>query len=223
MTWSNGNDLDNYTDLCTIKYNNNGGSNYSYTVSDPRSAQDGNWSSASTWLFGSVPGSSDVVIIITTHDVAVDGSFTTNDLTINNGASVSINPDKALTVNGTLTNNAGNSGLVIKSDASGTGSLIENNGVAATCERYLTEDEWHYISSPVIDPLAGVFMGMYLKYWDEPAGIWTYITNPNQVLDTEMKGYALWTYNNATATYTGTLNTGAKTINVTSQGSRSDL
>ena len=32
LTWASGNDLDNYPDLMTIKYNNNNGSNYSYEV-----------------------------------------------------------------------------------------------------------------------------------------------------------------------------------------------
>lgn len=79
----------------------------------------------------------------------------------------------ALTVSGSITNSAGASGLVIKSDASGTGSLKTSSSPAATVERYLTnysiqaDDKYHFISSPVVSqaiqpdfvastPLAGV-------------------------------------------------------------------
>ncbi|MCX6224282.1 MAG: T9SS type A sorting domain-containing protein, partial [Bacteroidia bacterium] len=73
-------------------------------------------------------------------------------LTINNGASLTIDAAGALTVDGTLTNNAGVAGLVIKSISSGTGSLINSStGVSATVERYMTggTTPWHLISSPV--------------------------------------------------------------------------
>jgi autotransporter-associated beta strand protein len=73
-----------------------------------------------------------------------------NALTINPGGIVEINAGKSLTVNGTLTNSATSSGLVIKSDATGTGSLIEHSGVAATVQRYIMNDfKWHFLSSPV--------------------------------------------------------------------------
>jgi hypothetical protein len=61
-----------------------------------------------------------------------------------------------LTVTGTLANAAGNAGLVIKSTATGTGSLIHSTaGVNATVERYLVgynavdDQMFHFISSPV--------------------------------------------------------------------------
>jgi len=138
-----------------------------------------------------------------------------NTLTINSDKKLTIPALQFLTVNGTLTNSAGTGGLVIESDVTGTGSLIENNGVSATVERYFTDDRWHYISAPVDNPLAGVFMGMYLKYWSEPTSVWTYIIDPNYVLSTDMAGYALWTYNVGTATFTGNLNTGSKSLSVT--------
>jgi len=177
------------------------------------SAMDGDWSSSSTWEGGSVPSSASNVAIL--HNVYISTNETAATLIIYSGISLSINPTKSLTVSGTFTNNAGISGLVIESDATGTGSLIEYNGVSATVERYLTDDRWHYVSAPVDNPTAGVFMGMYLKYWDEPTSVWTYITNPDYILATDMMGYALWTYNTATATFTGNLNTGSKSLNVT--------
>jgi hypothetical protein len=81
------------------------------------------------------------------------------DLKIHPGGRLLVNPAGNLTVTGTLTNDAGNNGLVLKSDATGTGSLIENTAnVPATVERYIDavsdwlnapSDGWHLISSPV--------------------------------------------------------------------------
>ncbi|MCX6278713.1 MAG: hypothetical protein NT004_11515, partial [Bacteroidetes bacterium] len=56
---------------------------------------------------------------------------------------------------GVLTNSVGIAGLVIKSDATGTGSLITSSTPTATVERYLTnyasgtDKKYHFISSPV--------------------------------------------------------------------------
>ena len=73
------------------------------------------------------------------------------DLLINSGDIFNIGAGKQLTVSGTLTNSSGNNGLVIKSDANGTGSLISNSlAVPAKVERYIINDfKWHFLSSPV--------------------------------------------------------------------------
>ena len=61
-----------------------------------------------------------------------------NNLIIEEDATFVLSKGTTVSVNGTLTNAAGPSGLVIKSDATGTGSLIHNNiGVQATIERHI--------------------------------------------------------------------------------------
>ncbi len=75
-----------------------------------------------------------------------------NNLTINASDVFTINPGKNVTVTGTLTNTAGATGLIIKSDATGTGSLIHNTAnIPATVERFLTGDYWHYIFAPLTE------------------------------------------------------------------------
>ena len=128
-----------------------------------RSASTGNWNTAATWEYNStgstwvaapqVPGSGNSVTIKATHAVAVDADAATcTGLTIESTASLTINSSKALTVSGTLTNSAGNSGLVVKSG----GSLIQNSAVSATVERDIAawnnptiDHGWHFLSSPV--------------------------------------------------------------------------
>jgi hypothetical protein len=181
---------------------------------------DNNWDNPGNWNHG-VPT---VVLNAVIPDVSgmkapfpvINGPATCLGLYMATGSSLQIGTSGALTVNGTFTNNGS---LTIKSDATGTGSLIENNGVTASVERYLSQDKWHYVSSPVDDPTANVFYGIYMMEWDEPSGQWSYITDPNYVLSTDMEGFAVWSSGsltgNTTVTFNGALNTGAKIINVT--------
>jgi len=89
-----------------------------------------------------------------------------------------------MTVEGTLTNSAGNPGLVIKSTATEQGSLIHSTAdVDATVERQITQysagdDGWHLLSSPVnnfvigssdFEPTAG---DDDLYSWDESTNYW---------------------------------------------------
>ena len=146
-----------------------------------------------------------------------------NNLIINSGTSLTIDAGKALTVNGTLTNSAGTSGLVIKSDASGTGSLIESNGVNATIERYIANpDQFHMLSSPVtsqtISSIVSVADSFYV--WSEPLGAWiehldtiNFIAANNGVLNfIQGKAYAVSYATIVTKNFTGSVNQG--TINI---------
>ena len=65
---------------------------------------------------------------------------------------VIFNAGNEYTIGGSLSNNgtAGSNGVIIKSDASGTASLLQTNGaVEATCERYLDANKWHMLSVPL--------------------------------------------------------------------------
>jgi len=111
-----------------------------------------NWYNTANWS-GKVPTSTKDVIIpaAVTNKPVISASAVCNDLTINPSATLEIAPTGSLIVNGTLTNNAGIAGLVIKSDKTATGSIIENSGAEATVERYIANNwNWHLISSPIV-------------------------------------------------------------------------
>jgi len=100
------------------------------------------------------------------------GLLTANNLTVESGSKFNIAPAKNVTVSNILANNAGSSGLIIKSDASGTGSLIQTTGsVAATCERYLTGGVWNFIFSPLNNVNGNILTGSseYLYSYTESA------------------------------------------------------
>jgi hypothetical protein len=191
------------------------------------------WSVAGNWDLNSIPLASSNVIIPSAPanqphiTQAVASPATCNSLTIQSGAVVTIDPGKALTVNGTLTNNAGNSGLVISSDGNGTGSLIQgSSAVGATVQRYLTgsvnlnDNIYHFISIPVYkaNPTTNLFLGSYLYKLDptqtEPTnnnyyGKWINLGSATTTPISCLSGYMIY-YPGASNTYTftGNLNTG---------------
>ncbi len=129
------------------------------------------------------------------------------DLTIESGASLDIYG--SLTVEGTFTNDGT---LNILSDEFGTGSLIEHDGVSANVDRYFTGDptgtqDWHLVSPPISNALAGVFTGMYLQSFDHTTYEYTGITNELSSLNVA-EGYGLYSTLSVdnTVTFSGALN-----------------
>jgi len=184
----------------------------------------GNWSEGNAvgntnWSNGS-PGSSVDVIIDGTCTVDLDGGTPAkcDDLTINAAKVLTIAANKALTVNGTLSNNAGTSGLVLKSDATGASSLVHNTAsISAKVESYFADlNQWYLISPPISNATAAVFNLQYLDYWSEPDSAWVDITVETTALNVA-QGYSVKKTNDNsdgnTATYSGTLNNG----NISSQ------
>lgn len=103
-------------DLYTINLNNNGGSNYSYTIASTwESTMTGDWHTASTWLGGSVPEDDQPVTIRNGHNVTIDGDINTSTITIDAGATltaddgstrnINIDAGGAITVNGDFKSN----------------------------------------------------------------------------------------------------------------------
>ncbi|MBU1578909.1 MAG: T9SS type A sorting domain-containing protein, partial [Bacteroidetes bacterium] len=94
-------------DLITLNYDNNSGSNYSYTVKFG-TTQTGNWNASNTWKAGSVPANKDVVI---GHDITLDISPSVLSLFINSGTTFTASNDSKsnetliISDGGTLTNN----------------------------------------------------------------------------------------------------------------------
>ncbi len=190
------------------------------------------WSIAANWNPQVVPTAShNIVVPDGTEDLEINQSVSSpamcNNMTIQSGAKVIILPGKALTVNGTLTNSSGSSRLVIESDETATGSLIQSSSsVGATVKRYitgsttLTQYKYHMVSIPVnyASPTSNLFLGSYLYELDptqtDPTnnnyyGLWhnmgTSTTNPLSC----NSGYMIY-YPAASTTYTftGNLNTG---------------
>ena len=102
------------------------------------------------------------------------GMLTVNNLTINNLTTLNIDPGKAVQANGTVTNSAGASGIVVESAEAANASLILNNEVSATIQRYLTIGKWHIMSFPVSGQGIGSFVSLVSNYigWNSSISRW---------------------------------------------------
>lgn len=183
-------------------------------------ATDGNWSDVSKWYRNALPTASDIADI--RADATVNGDYSYPTVIISAAGSVTISPGKSLTVTGTLTNDAGISGLVIESDVNGTGSLLHaTDNVNATVKRYitgsstLTDMMYHFVSvplTPATSSVSNLFLGSYLYNWSETSNAWVHMgTSTTTDLD-ETRGFMIY-YPGASITYSfaGPLNNGSFT------------
>ncbi len=177
-------------------------------------ASNTSWTDSGNWSQGVPASGSPAIINTAAHQPTISTAVVVNEFTINSGAVVTVASTGSLTVNSTFTNNAGNAGLVIKSDASGTGSVIESNGVSAKVERYFSGKtlDWHLVSSPISNATAHVFLGKNLQSFDETSSLYSDITTSQTPLNA-MEGYGLYSTIGVsnTSTFEGALNTGTKT------------
>ena len=125
-----------------------------YTWQGDDGTDPNDWQTAENWDLAVVPTSTNDVSIplVTDYPVIDDGTTVAQcfNLEIVNGANITIASNGRMTVSGTVTNNNGSGGIIIKSDASGTASLIHSTvDVPATAERYLSADNWHYLFTPL--------------------------------------------------------------------------
>lgn len=109
-----------------------------------------------TYALPSLSYSGDVVISGSSPGITLSGTTVISGKLNILAGSLTVANGQALTVSGDLTNSAGNSGLVIQSNVSGTGSLITNGAVSGniTAERYIPgyskgTTGFHLLSSPV--------------------------------------------------------------------------
>jgi hypothetical protein len=180
------------------------------------------WNTTTNWSGSATPDAGTHAII---PDVINKPILSTTgrckNLTIQTNSNLEIGAAGQLTVSGTLTNNAGTTGLVIKSDATGSGSLLHNStGVDATIEHYITGNsttngtyDFHQVSIPLnTDETASQFMGMYLYQFDPV--VQNYVTlgnDPATILDNNQGFMIFYPNTDTTITFAGQINNGTFT------------
>lgn len=189
---------------------------------------DGNWSDASKWSDGALPGSSAAANIAAA--AVVDGDYSYPSMTIASVGSVTISSGKSLSVTGAdaLVNNNDFWGLWVESGA----SLIQNSAnVPATVDRVINawgnptiNHGWHFLSSPVaaqeIDPAFTEIPSTNYDFfaWWEATNVWVNYKYQSGVAPTWLdanasslnfipgKGYLVEYAAADTKSFTGTLN-----------------
>lgn len=167
-------------------------------------------SDPSNWAASTIPDGNNIMISGTAQ---LNQALVAESVIIEEGGSITIPPLQDLTVNNTLTNNAGAAALLLQSDASGTGSLIHSSAdVPATIQRYINGGGYHLVSVPINGALtAGLFMHSYLYYFDATADPqdWDGVGEDPEIAITNNQGYMIWfTGNNTTYDFEGALMSG---------------
>lgn len=180
------------------------------------------WSVGANWSTDYPPGPADDVVISSVPyyqphitSLPVSSAFC-NNLTVDPGAKVIIDAGKALTASGTITNN----GLfIIESDATGTGSFIDNGTVLGDIivKKFLDGNRWWYLGSPISNATGDAFgtlssvtnTGNRLFFWEEPLHAYTNVSNTTDAIPA-LRGNAFKRYDASpvTASFSGTANTG---------------
>ncbi|MCF8231536.1 MAG: T9SS type A sorting domain-containing protein [Bacteroidales bacterium] len=151
------------------------------------------WSTSENWDMSYVPCGSDDVIIANAGTLPIIGTGVNadcNNLTINNGATFTVDDGGSLITHGSITN-------------SGTINVNKNT----------TDDTWQWISVPVASQTATIFEGDYLQYWDESTTSWTQIIETTTALN-PVQGYIVWHPTKASYTFPGTPYTGNQSIEI---------
>jgi hypothetical protein len=182
---------------------------------------DDNWFLSGNWTYGAPNEYLDAIIPVVDPNPYpfVDGDWNCLNLEIATGASVTVKSTGSLTAHGEFINDGQ---FTVQSSTSGDGSFIDNGTITGTgnnrVERYIEEEEWHYVSPPISDGLSGIYLDIYLKTFDEEDSTWFYII-PVNIPMIPMKGYAAYATTELTGSkkvyYDGTLNTGSYNINLT--------
>lgn len=147
------------------------------------------WSTIENWTPAGTPSDISSVVIpdasTTLNSPELSALTEIKNLTIEPVGKLNIAYNGKLTVENDLLNNAGVSGLVIKSTASGTGSLIANSSFTGKVQRYIPNNfNWHFLSSPVhAQPVWPEFAptptGLPLTFGTSPWNWDFYYFNPN--------------------------------------------
>ncbi len=184
------------------------------------------WQVEGNWNLGFVPETEDDASIPdVTNDLVIGSAALCNDLTIQSGGVVTVDPAGTLSVNGTLTNSAGTNGLVINSTSEGTGKLVNNTpDVEATAKQYISNTGWHYFGIPFSSArnVLPSFKGLWIIQSNESEAEngervgWTYLTGTNQIVPG--KGYGFYHDLDTTIALAGTLFTGNKQVDLAYSG-----
>jgi len=209
----------------------------------PEFSGTGNWEDNTKWDVLQVPGStgtggygsvSDSPIINGTCTLGASNSVT--NLTINATRKLTINKGVAMNVTGTLTNNGGTNGILIKSiedvtDASANGSLTFASGTPqATVEMFSKAEwntsnpegskfKWQYFGIPVTSMSYTTYFNniAYVRAWDESvSNYWDVWVRKNDATPLQLAAgdllepglaYEICQQYNRKYSFTGTLNT----------------
>jgi hypothetical protein len=146
-----------------------------YTLNTWSGVSDSDWHKSVNWTLNHVPISGEDVTIGNVDMVNVycypqiSATAVCRNLTIASLASVTVLATGTFDVSGNITNSHGVDGLIIKSTATGTGSMIVQGAIGSgTVERYTEDDRWYLLSPPAIQGVSPFLdYNKAIPYWQD--------------------------------------------------------
>ena len=190
----------NFTSIWAINSGINDGYPYLQNNAPPVSfitwdgSESAAWNTAGNWDGGSVPTSSEDVVIANAGTPPVIASGVGADcknLTINSEATLTVASGGSIIPTGTITNN-------------GTFNV----------QHSMADGKWHFVSSPVSGATANVFNGDYLQYFVESSATYYDISDAGTALNA-CQGYTWRNFSKGNFTFSGTPYHGNQSINTT--------
>lgn len=138
-----------------------------------------NWNDAFNWRLSVPAANHSAEILPGLNNPEIGGTFAIQGLSIHPGAAITLLPDAKVTINESITNNAGSAGLILKANSSSQAQLILNQeSVAATLEfasqtaaNLLQSSLWSVpVSGQAVEPVIG--SNDQLLKWDAPTSAW---------------------------------------------------
>ena len=165
----------------------------------------GNWSDASKWTDSPLAGSQ---ITVSSGELTIDQDANIQSITVSPGAKLTLPTGKALV----------SSSLTLKSSNTGTATFLDNGTstiTTATVEQYLTSGRNWYTAVPVTSAGVSALNGTSVVMYNEANATWDdagATMNP-------LRGYiSVNTASTGAIAFSGTLNTGNKSIGLTRLG-----
>ncbi len=140
---------------------------------------------------------------VTTTGDGVTATYSGN-LSIGASGKLIFSPSARVTVSGILSNASGTDGLILQSTGTATpaGSIIANQSVNATVQRFIPANSWHLFGAGATGSTTADVIGAYFQYYTESSNTWTYVTATDYAL-VAGKGYAHYKTSNNTINFTG--------------------
>jgi hypothetical protein len=179
------------------------------------------WDEPSNWEPNAIPDDKIIAFIPSQNDytnppivnLPKSNPAECQDLIVSEDSEFTIDAGKALTVHNELDNR----GIFnIKSNPSGDGSLLARNIIGNgtyNVDRFLLNDMWHMVSSPLTFAQAGVYMYMWLRPYDETSNNFGECIYSFGTTMPPGKGYSAWTFqDDEIVTYSGRINSDPVTV-----------
>jgi len=195
-----------------------------------RTKKSGNWSETGNWEVATHTAvwvtptrqpthQSPAITVAATHELTIDNAATADVLTVEAGGKLTIAGGKSLIANQLkLKGNTTDGTATLLNQGSFTGTLEVEQALTGKSSAEAS-DNWWYLSSPVSNATAAVFLtgNNKLGYYNEAAATYPQIVNSTAML-TPGTGYLVQLNTAGSYTFSGTANTGEITIPLSRTG-----